>query len=104
MAFVRTDPSEKVRLEALHALIWIGQWERAAELFQLMPDAEFASAVRQFHTEEIPKALHARAISTYKSLLDQTDDPRSRIQVMLALAELNDRDTSAQLNADIDRT
>lgn len=103
MAFVRTDPSEKVRLEALRALIWIGQWERVAELFQLMPDAEFASAVRQFHTEEIPKALHARAISTYKSLLDQTDDPRSRIQVTLALAELNDRDTPDRLKAELDR-
>jgi hypothetical protein len=101
LAFVRTDPSEQVRLAALRALTWIGQYEQVTDILQSFPNPIFMRAIRQLHPDEIPPALHAHAISNYRALLEDTHDPRSRLQITLALAELGDSDTPARLKTEL---
>jgi hypothetical protein len=97
LIFARSDPSLAVRVAALHGLSWVGQHNAVAEILQSLPDPEFEQAIQKLHREEIPLPLHPRAISTYKTLLDQTTDLKARLQIALALAELNDADTPARL-------
>ena len=101
MIFVRTDPSPIVRLAALHGLSWMGQNDAVAEILQSLPDCDFEQAIQKFHRDEIPPPLYPRAISAYKALLANTSDPRGRMRIALALAELKDLDTPARLKAEL---
>ena len=103
LTFVRTDSSLKVRLAALRALNWIGMSQETIPFFSAMSDDEFATALANLHVEEIPSALVARAVATYKGLLAKTDDSRQRIKITLALAELRDPDTPSRLKAELDK-
>jgi hypothetical protein len=103
LTFARTDSSLKVRLAALGALIWIGMSQETIPFFSAMSDDEFATALANLHVEEIPSALRARAVATYKNLLAKTDDLGQRIKITLALAELHESDTPGRLRTELDR-
>jgi HEAT repeat protein len=99
--FARSDPSLAVRLAALQGLSWMGQYDAVAKILQSLPDSEFEQAIVKFHLEEIPPALYPRAIAAYKTLLDRVDDRKARLQIALALAEINDPDTPVRLKAEL---
>jgi len=101
LTFVRSDPSPTVRLEALRALTWMGLRDEVAEILRSLPDPEFQQAIQKLDPDEIPPSLRDRSISTYKALLAVTGDPKVRLQITLALAELNDGDTPARLKAEL---
>jgi len=101
LIFARSDPSLTVRLAALHGLSWMRQHDAVAEILQSLPDPEFEQAIQKFHREEIPLPLHPRAISAYKMLLANTTDLKARLQIALALAELNDTETPARLKTEL---
>lgn len=102
LLFARTDASLKVRLAALNALVWIGRSADTVPFFEAMSEAEFATVLTDLHTEEIPPALRARAVSAYKTLLQNTVDARRRVKITLALAELHDPETPARLKTQLD--
>ena len=101
LTFAHSDPSLAVRLAALHSLSWLGQHDAVGEILQSLSDSEFAQALQKFHTDEIPGPLRARAVAAYKTLLSDTADPKTRLQITLAMAELNDADTPARLKTEL---
>ena len=103
LTLARTDPSERVKLAALQSLIWIGLSDETVPFFEAMTDAAFASAISDFHAEEIPTPLKSRATSAYRQLLEQTDDPRARLKITFALADLGDADTVARFKSELGR-
>ncbi len=101
LKFVRSDPSPAVRLESLSALVWMGQREEVTEILRSLSDPEFERAIQKLYPNEIPPALRERSISTYKALLAVTGDPKVRLQITLALAELDDSDTPTRLKSEL---
>jgi len=101
LLFARSDPSLKVRLDALRALTWMGQSVEVAEILQSLPDTEFEQAIQKVNPDEIPPPLRARSVSSYEALLADTRDPKVRLQNTFALAELNDSDTPMRLKEEL---
>jgi len=101
LTFARSDPSPTVRVEALRVLAWMGQRYDVAHLLQSLSDAEFGQALQKLDVDDIPLPLRARAISGYNGLLAGTTDPKARLQIALALAELNDSNTLTRLKEEL---
>jgi HEAT repeat protein len=101
LTFAQSDPSHRVRLVALHCLSWMGQSDAVADILQSLSDPEFELAIAQFHHKEIPTSLWPRAMATYRSRLNYTTDPKTRLQIALTLAELGDPETPARLKAEL---
>lgn len=102
LAFVKTDPSRSVRLEALRALIWAGHRETAASILSSLADDDFAEALQKFYPEEIPSSLWDRALGGYRTLLETASDPKIRLHFTLALAELEDAEITERLKNELD--
>ena len=101
LTFARSDPSLGVKLAALQGLSWMGQGDAVADILQSLTDPEFEKAIARFHYEEIPAPLRPRAMASYRSRLNDSTDPKTRLQIALTLAELGDPDTPARLKAEL---
>ncbi len=101
LAFARSDPAFAVRLPALRGLIWMGQDEAVVQIIQSLTEPEFEAAIFGLHIEELPEAFHLQATAAYRSRLKATVDPKTRLQLALALAELRDPETPERLKAEL---
>jgi hypothetical protein len=99
---LRSDPSLTVRLEALRALAWNGQYTEIAEFLRTVPDGAFDEILSRLDLEDIPASLRPRAVSRYRMMLSSTADPKARFQIILRLLALGDDTSAAQLKSEFD--
>ena len=91
--FALTDPSPKVRAAAVRALFWVGAAERLRRVLDALDDATFQDVLRTGMLDRLPVELRARALSTYRSLLDNTQDPLTRVRILVAVRELGEEES-----------
>lgn len=103
-SFAVTDPSQRIKVEAIRALSWLGADDAVERLLGGLDEEAFAEALR--HTlivEELPPSLHSRAVATYHSLLDELTDVSSRLQVLIRAAEAADTGAPEQIKEELAR-
>lgn len=86
--FARADPNPRVRAAALQGLRWVGASEALDRVLTAFDDEAFEEALRNGVLDNVPFALHPRALATYERLLEKTNDPLERLKIWLAAAEV----------------
>ena len=101
--FATVDSSPNVRAAALHALEWINDSERLIRVLNAFDDAGFEKVLREGDLHHVPVALKPRALATYEKLLLNTNEPRERIRIRLAAAELGAEHVAEGVKKDLGR-
>lgn len=86
--FARIDPNPKVRASALLALEWIGAVEILGLVLASYNDNVFEEVLRERVIDDIPPKVRPRAIEVYSTILQKIDDPKVRLRIRLATAEI----------------
>jgi len=101
--FATTDSSPKVRAAVLHALQWIDASDTLNRVLTAFDDATFEQILRDGELHSIPAGLKPRALLTYEKLLQKMDDPRERLRIRLAAAEVGAEHISEGMKEDLSR-
>lgn len=102
LAFAQSDPSMTVRFDAIRTLVWMGQTSEAVDLLLSLDAPEFQQIIQKLYNEEIPNPLRSRALTSYQNLLTTTTEPKRRMQISIALAELGDSATATRFKQELD--
>ncbi len=102
-SFALTDPSEKVRAQAIAALSWIGATEALTRVLNSLDDAAMEAAVPALIPETTPGALRGRVRAANRRLLERESDPFARLRRLFKAAELDHHDTVADMMTELNR-
>jgi hypothetical protein len=97
-SFAIADPSNRVKVKAIHALHLRGAADTVERLLSDLCEEDFLDALRHHSmVKGLAPALHVRAVATFHHHLEQLSDVESRIRMLLHLAELGDENAPVQL-------
>lgn len=102
-SFAKSDPSEKVRYQALQSLSWIGATDALARILNGLDDEALPAALPQLIPEPDPNGLRGRIVAADRRLLADETNPLARIRQLLKGAELGDPATPDSLMLELDR-
>jgi len=86
--FACANSNSKVRIAALGALEWIGAVDTLVRILTSYDDETFKEVLRGRALHEIPDEVRPRVIAVYSMLLQQIEDPKDRLRIRLAIAEI----------------
>ena len=101
LLLAQIDASDRVRLEALRALAWLGEGTEMAQLLAKIPDFQLAAVIQKLDVEEIPPPLRSRVISIHRTALTETEEPKARFHLAMILATLGDPETSVRIKEEL---
>jgi len=89
-SFAMSDPSAKVRQQAIQELSWISAADALTRVVNALNDADLDAALLAFIPETIPEALRPRFVAANRRLLTGEAMPLARIRCLLRGFELGD--------------
>ena len=101
--FALSDPSPKVRAEAIRALSWVGSGRDIARLLESLDEESFEEAVQKLAVERIPSSLHPRALAVHQKLLQKSMDAINRLRILLRAEELGDTGITEKVKDELTR-
>jgi hypothetical protein len=102
-SFATSDPSEKVRLQAIEALSWIGAAEALSRVLDSLDDTAMEAALQALIPETIPGALRGRVSAANRRLLESETDSLARLRRLLKAAEFGDTHTVTDMMTELGR-
>jgi NACHT conflict system protein len=100
-SFATNDPSEKVRVQAIESLSWIGATEALSRVLNALGDAALETALPALIPETVPDASRIRIVAANRRLLERDTKPLERIRRLLKGVELGDDATAADLMTEL---
>ena len=102
-SFAEADPSPKVWEAAIEGLTWIGAEEEAIRLLKMLSPKSLNSVMEKFFPELIPASFRSEALSVLGTQYEAILDSRKRINILLKMAKLGERDLPDRLKKELGR-
>jgi len=99
--FALSDPNLQVREAAIRALIWVGSKQDIARLLEALDEEGFKQAIQKMRVEDIPSPLNGRTLALYQTLLSESEEPLSRLRLLIKAAELGETDISEKVKNEL---
>ena len=100
-SFALSDPSAKVRNQAIQELSWILAADALTRIVNALNDADLDAALPAFIPETIPEALRPRFVAANRRLLTNETTPLARIRRLLQGIELGDININTDLMTEL---
>jgi len=101
--FALSDPSTRVKIEAISILDWFGLEESYTRCLEALDKASLAEAIQELWVEEIPLSLRPQTVATYQNLLSKAEEAGDRLRILLGLAKLEDTDIPQKIKDELAR-
>ena len=95
--FALTDPSSKVKAEATRGLTWTGSPRGFVQILKALDDEAFERVVQSLGANYIPASMHLRALTIWRRQFESSEEPASRLRILLVAAELGEDDIPEKL-------
>jgi hypothetical protein len=102
-SFAKTDPSAKVREQAIRDLSWISATDALTRVVNALNDTELDAVLPAFMHETIPEELRPRFIAANRRLLTGEATPVARIRRLLWGVEIGDTGIVIELMRELEQ-
>jgi hypothetical protein len=102
-SFALTDPSAKVRAEAIKVLSWVGATEALDRVLTALDKEAFAEVLPNLVLRTILPSQRPRVMEVYSQVLKESGDAIVNIAMLIEMAELGNTNISESLKEQLTR-